>query len=404
MHKRQLDDLALFGGKPLFGELRHVGRPNIGDRDRFMQRVEEMFDRRWLTNNGPNVVEFEEKIAALTGVPHVIAVCNATIGLELVFRALGLKGEVIVPAFTFVATAHALNWLGIEPVFCDIDPSTHTIDPAAVEKLITPQTTAIVGVHTWGRVCDTEALAEVAGRRGLRLVYDAAHAFACGHDGVMVGSFGDAEVFSFHATKFMNSFEGGAITTRDPVLADRIRRMRNFGFSGLDSVASAGTNGKMTEISAAMGITSLESIDTFISVNKRNYDQYSEAVASVDGLKLYELPLEGLTNYQYVVIEVDKARTGLSRDEITEILFSEGVIARRYFFPGVHNMEPYKSRSAGNAPRLPITDALVGKVLQLPTGTAMSEADIAATTDLLRYIIENHAPIADRLRVRHMAS
>jgi dTDP-4-amino-4,6-dideoxygalactose transaminase len=202
----------------------------------------------------------------------------------------------------------------------------------------------------------------------------------------------------------MNSFEGGAITTRDPVLADRIRRMRNFGFSGLDSVASAGTNGKMTEISAAMGITSLEGIEDFIAVNRRNYELYGAAIASVDGLKLYELPATDRTNYQYVVVEVDEARAGLSRDAIVEILFSEGVIARRYFFPGIHKMEPYRSRPVDISSRLPVTEALVGKVLQLPTGTAMSEADIVATTDLLRFIVENHAPIADRLRVRHMAS
>lgn len=404
MHKRQLGDLVLFGGTPLFEELRHVGRPNIGDRDRFLQRVGDMFDRRWLTNNGPNVVEFEERIAAFTGVPHVVSVCNATIGLELVFRALGLQGEVIVPSFTFVATAHALNWLGIEPVFCDVDPITHTIDPSEVEKLITPRTTAIVGVHTWGRICDTAALADVAGRHGLRLVFDAAHAFACGRDGVMAGSFGDAEVFSFHATKFLNSFEGGAIATRDPVLADRLRKMRNFGFAWLDNVTSAGTNGKMTEVSAAMGITSLESIDEFIAVNKRNYDQYAEEIASIDGLTLYEFPSADRTNYQYIVLEVDESKAGLSRDAIVEIMFSEGVMARRYFFPGVHKMEPYGSSGLDISPRLPVTNALVKRVFQLPTGTAMSPSDISATTGLLRFIIEKHRPIADHLRLQHLAS
>ena len=338
MLKRQVGDLALFGGRPLFEELRHVGRPNIGDRKRLLARINDMLDRRWLTNNGPNLVEFEARISALTGAPHCIAVCNATIGLELVVRALGLHGEVIVPSFTFVATAHALSWLGLEPVFCDVDRETHTIDPAEVEKLITPRTTAILGVHTWGRVCDVAALADIAGRHGLRLIFDAAHAFACSSGDTMVGSFGDAEVFSFHATKFMNSFEGGAITTRDPLFADRLRRMRNFGFAGLDNVVSAGTNGKMTEIAAAMGLTSLESIDEFIDVNRHNYELYRRELGRIDGLKLYEPPKGDRTNFQYIVAEVDSDRFGMCRDLLVEILFSEGVIARRYFYPGIHRM------------------------------------------------------------------
>lgn len=404
MHKRHVGDLALFGGAPLFGELRHVGRPNIGDRAKFIERVNGMFDRRWLTNNGPNVIEFEERLAEFTGAPHVVAVCNATIGLELAFRALGLSGEVIVPSFTFVATAHALQWLGLTPVFCDVDPLTHTIDPAKVEELITPRTTAILGVHTWGRACDIEALQDIAGRHGLRLIFDAAHAFACSHHGAMVGSFGDAEIFSFHATKFMNSFEGGAITTRDPILAERLRRMRNFGFSGLDNVTTAGTNGKMSEISAAMGLTSLESVDEFIAVNRRNYNLYRGEIKGISGIDLYELPDNDKTNFQYVVTKVNPVRAGLNRDQFVELLFSEGVMARRYFYPGLHNVEPYRSESPGVAARLPVTEALTREVMQLPTGTAMSEDDIGRTTDLLRFVVEHGASISDRMRVRHLAS
>ena len=404
MLKRQVGDLALFGGRPLFEELRHVGRPNIGDRKRLLARINDMLDRRWLTNNGPNLVEFEARISALTGAPHCIAVCNATIGLELVVRALGLHGEVIVPSFTFVATAHALSWLGLEPVFCDVDRETHTIDPAEVEKLITPRTTAILGVHTWGRVCDVAALADIAGRHGLRLIFDAAHAFACSSGDTMVGSFGDAEVFSFHATKFMNSFEGGAITTRDPLFADRLRRMRNFGFAGLDNVVSAGTNGKMTEIAAAMGLTSLESIDEFIDVNRHNYELYRRELGRIDGLKLYEPPKGDRTNFQYIVAEVDSDRFGMCRDLLVEILFSEGVIARRYFYPGIHRMEPYRSLGADVAARLPVTEALTQRMMQLPTGTAMSVEDIERASELLDFLHRHGDQIADRMRVRHLAS
>ena len=403
MNKRQLGDLAILGGRPLFDELRHVGRPNIGKREDFIQRVNEMFDRRWLTNNGPNVVEFERRIAEYTGAPYCVAVCNATVGLELVARALGLAGEVIVPAFTFVATAHAMDWLGIEPVFCDVHPDTHTIDPREVEKLITDRTTAIIGVHTWGNVCDVAALGELAGRHGLRLIFDAAHAFACGHDGQMVGSFGDAEVFSFHATKFMNSFEGGAITTRDPVLAERLRGMRNFGFAGVDNVTLNGTNGKMTEISAAMGLTSLDSVDAFIEVNRRNYAIYSTEIAKIDGLSVYPLPDRDATNYQYVVVEVDEARAGLSRDCIVDIMLAEGIAGRRYFYPGVHRMEPYRSRAI-KAAHLPVTEALVERVLQLPTGTAMSEADVVASCELLAFLVKNGRAIASALSERQLAS
>lgn len=404
MRKRQTGDLAIFGGQALFDEVRHVGRPNIGDRSRFFDRVNAMFDERRLTNNGPNVLEFEARIAELTGAPHCIAVCNATIGLELVARALGLRGEVIVPSFTFVATAHALNWLGLEPVFCDVDPNTHTLDPDAAERLVTPRTSAILGVHTWGRVCDVPALSDVAGRRGLRLIFDAAHAFACGRDDAMVGTFGDAEVFSFHATKFLNSFEGGAITTRDPILAERLRHMRNFGFAGLDTVVSAGTNGKMTEISAAMGITSLESIDTFIARNRANYELYRQELAGIDGVTLYTLPAEHRSNYQYVVLLVDEAIAGISRDMLVEILHAEGVFARRYFFPGIHTAEPYRRAVGNGGASLPVTDRLVRQAMQLPTGTAMSSGDVKDVSALLAFIVRHADALSGRLRALRSAS
>ncbi len=209
MNKSRITDLAKYGGSPAFREKLHVGRPNIGDRNALMNRINDLLDRRWLTNNGPFVHEFENKIAQLTQTKHCVVMCNATIALEIAIRALELRGEVIMPSFTFVATAHALQWQEITPVFCDIDPLTHTIDPQKVEELITPRTTGIIGVHLWGRACRVEALSEIAKRRNLRLLFDAAHAFACSHMGTMIGNFGDAEIFSFHATKFFNSFEGG---------------------------------------------------------------------------------------------------------------------------------------------------------------------------------------------------
>ena len=232
--KRSLTDLAIFGGEPAFNEILHVGRPNIGDRKKLIARLNAILDRRWLTNNGPVVQEFEERLAEFLGVRHVITVVNATIGLELVIRALKLTGEVIVPAFTFVATAHALQWQEITPVFSDIDPATHNLDPACIERMLTPRTTGIIGVHVWGRPCDIEALEAIARKHNLALLFDAAHAFGVSHRGRMIGQFGQAEVFSFHATKFFNTFEGGAIATNNDDLAEKLRLMRNFGFSGME--------------------------------------------------------------------------------------------------------------------------------------------------------------------------
>ena len=180
--------------------------------------------------------------------------CNATVALEIAIRAMGMSGEVIVPSFTFVATAHALQWQEITPVFCDIDPRTHNLDPNRIEEMITPRTTGIIGVHVWGRPCAVDALAEIAQRRHLKLLFDAAHAFGCSYQGQMIGNFGDAEVFSFHATKFFNTFEGGAVVTNDDELAAKMRLMKNFGFHGYDNVIYVGTNGKMSEVSAAMGL------------------------------------------------------------------------------------------------------------------------------------------------------
>src|SRR5207302_10663010 len=197
--KTDVGELALFGGAPAFTEKLHVGRPNIGDRDRLLARFNDMLDRRWLTNDGPFVQEFERKICEHVGVRHCVAMCNATIALEIAIRALELSGEVIVPSFTFIATAHALSWQEITPVFCDIDPRTHNLDPARVEQMITPRTSGIIGVHVWGRACDIDALAEVARRHKLKLLFDAAHAFGCSYKGRLLGAFGECEVYRFHA-------------------------------------------------------------------------------------------------------------------------------------------------------------------------------------------------------------
>lgn len=379
-----VERLAVCGGVPAFPQLLHVGRPNIGDRDRLLARINDLLDRRWLSNNGPFVQELEARIARYVGVKHVICVCNATIGLEIAIRAADLRGEVIVPAYTFVATAHALQWQEITPVFADMDPATHNIDPARVERHITPRTTAILATHVWGRPCTVEALTEIAERRGLKLMFDAAHAFGCSHRGRMVGGFGLAEVFSFHATKFLNSFEGGAICTDDDALAQRIRLMTNFGFAGFDNVVHIGTNGKMTEVCAAMGITSLEGIDELIATNRRNYLAYRDGLAGLPGIALIDYPEVERNNYQYVVVEIDEAAAGLSRDELVRVLHAENVLARKYFWPGVHRMEPYRSLFPHAHLLLPDTERVARTVIVLPTGTAVTESTVATICGLIR--------------------
>ena len=384
--KNKIQDLAYFGGQMAFDTPLHVGRPNIGNRNYFLNQVKDILDSRWLTNHGPKVHEFEKDIQDYLGVKHCITVSNATVGLELATRALGLKGEVIVPAFTFVATPHALSWVGVEPVFCDINPQTHNLDPNFVRKLITPNTTGILGVHTWGRPCAIEALTEIADEYGLALYFDAAHAFGCSHNQKMIGNFGELEVFSFHATKFFNTLEGGAITTNNDDLAFRIRKMSNFGFTDYDTVSYLGTNAKMNEVSAAMGLTGLRSLDEFITTNYRNYQIYADLFASLDGIRLISLSENERNNYQYVVAVVDEEKTHISRDAINELLHAENVLTRRYFYPGCHKMEPYRVEQRVVLPK---TEYLTTRVLQFPTGTEITQSDIEKIVELLRFIISS---------------
>lgn len=387
--RNSINQLAIFSGNPIFEEKLYVGRPNIGNRESFMSRINDIFDRRWFTNNGQYVQELERKLADFIGVKHCIAMCNATIALEIVIRGLGLTGEVIVPSFTFVATPHSLQWQQITPVFCDIDPSTHNLDPYKLEEMITPRTTGIIGVHVWGRPCAIEELTEIAERRRLKLLFDAAHAFACSHNGRMVGSFGDAEVFSFHATKFFNTFEGGAVATDNDQLAAQIRLMKNFGFAGYDNVDFIGTNGKMTEVAAAMGLSSLERLDEFIEVNRRNYGIYRQVLADVPGVRLNDYSETEKCNYQYVIVEIDETVTGINRDQIVRILHAENVIARRYFYPGCHQMEPYRSYFPHARLLLPHTERLADRVMSLPTGTSVSSEDVVSICEIIRLAVAN---------------
>jgi dTDP-4-amino-4,6-dideoxygalactose transaminase len=379
---RTKDDLAINGAPPAFEEPLHVGRPNIGSRENFMKRVGAIFDSRWLTNNGPMVQELESRIADHLGVRHCVAMCNGTVALEIAIRALELKGEVILPSYTFIATAHALHWQEITPVFADIDPTTHNIDSAAVRRMITPKTSGIIGVHLWGRPAPNAELQSIADEHGLKLMYDAAHAFGCSLNGAMIGNFGECEVLSFHATKFFNTFEGGAVVTNNDALAEKMRLMRNFGFAGFDNVIHPGTNGKMTEISAAMGLTNLDALDATIEANRRNYIAYKKAVAAIPSLHLLTYDEAEKNNYQYIVLEVgDEFPVG--RDEIIKTLHVENILARKYFWPGCHRMKPYRDLYPHAGMMLPNSEAVARRVVVLPTGTTLPEQAVETIASVL---------------------
>jgi len=390
--------LAVLGGCPAFSEALHVGRPNLGDREVLLRRMNEIFDRRWFTNDGPLVKEFEKRIQELVGVKHCVAMCNATIALEIAIRALELRGEVIVPAYTFIATAHALQWQEITPVFADMDPATHNIDPETIERLITPRTTGIIGVHVWGRPCDTEAIETIAAKHRIKVLYDAAHAFGCSHRGKMIGNFGSCEVFSFHATKFINSFEGGAVVTNDAALAAKMRLMRNFGFAGFDRVVYPGTNGKLTEICAAMGLCSLEVMEEIIATNRQNYETYRHGLQGLPGIVLKTYNSCEQRNYQYIVVEVDESTSSLNRDDLVAVLQAENVLARKYFWPGCHHMEPYQSVNPNAQLQLPQTEKKAAQIMVLPTGTAIGSHEINLICKILQTAVAKAPDISLALR------
>lgn len=395
--KKELRDLARWGGPPAFASPLHVGRPNIVGMDALLTRFQGVLQSGWLSNDGPELLRFEEEIARRLDVRYCIATCNATIALQLVARALQLSGEVIVPSLTFPATAHALAWQGITPVFADVSSDNWTIDVEHVERLVSCRTTAILGVHLFGTPCRIERLQEIANRHQLRLVFDACHAFGCTYNGRHFGSFGDAEVFSFHATKFINAGEGGAITTNSLEVAQRLRRLRNFGFDPDGEIHEVGLNGKMSEFAAAAGSVSLAHIDEIVSHNHSNFLDYQRKLGTISGIKLRRPSVAETNNFQYVVTEIDADRFGLTRDEVFSLLRSENVLARRYFFPGCHRLPAYLG--AFPTVSLPCTEAILDRVLILPTGLAVDSRVIAAIGDLLRFMTNNASRIREALSV-----
>lgn len=380
-------ELAVFGGSPLFARPLHVGQPVLLNPQEMLTDFDRVLHSGQLTNNGPRLKDFEAAVCRVTATRHCIATCNATIALQIAARALKLTGEVIMPAFTFIATAHAMEWIGLEPVFADVDAHTHTLNPDSVASCITSRTSAVLPVHLWGHVCRTDELRTLCVSRGLRLLYDSSHAFGCQHNGIPVGSFGDAEVFSFHATKFVHAFEGGAIVTNDDQLAERCRRLRAFGICGLTEISDVGTNGKMHELSAVAGLHSIATMSQRIVANAEHRQTYAGQCHEVPGLSLLSIPDGDVSNGQYLVVEVDETVLGLTRDQLVSILRAEGVFARSYFSPGCHRAEPYRSAVFRHVRvPLPVTESLASSVLQLPTGPSVSTNDILTMGRLLKFI------------------
>jgi len=342
------------------------------DKEKVLAKFAQVLDNQWLTNMGPMSLELEERIASMLGVKHCICVCNATIGLELLQRALNLKGEVIIPSFTFIATAHSLRWQRIDPVFCDVRVEEHLIDPTKIEELITPRTSAIMAVPIWGQPCDYAALKAIADKHGLKLIFDSAHAFGCKSEDQYLGGFGDAEVFSFHATKVFSTGEGGAVTTNSDELAEKLRLMRNFGFTNYDKTDHIGTNAKMSEFAAAYGLVHLDELDSIIEQNKKIHQAYLDEFSEFQELTFLNYNFPGKSNYQYVVAHVSSD----IRDSLVDYFHAHSILLRRYFHPGCHRMEPYASHEQYKGLHLSNTEKISSEVLVFPTGTQVTPSTI----------------------------
>lgn len=360
--------------KPLFDNPLHVGQLNFPNWEKAEKKFRKIFDNKYYTNHGPMVRELEEKLAEYLGVKHVVAMTNATIGLMIAAKALDVKGQIICPSFTFLATAQSLSWAGAKPFFCDVEIGSHCLDTQKVLDVVeNNEIGGILGVHLWGNTCNVEELEKIARQKNIPLYFDAAHAFGCTRNGVKVGSFGSLEVFSFHATKILNAGEGGCVCTNDDFLAKRLRNIRSsYGAGEIVEIPFTG-NGRMSEIQAAMALMSLEDIDFNITRNKNVHASYARYLGDIRGLKLL-MPssLDDINNFQYVVIEIDKNDFGMSRDSLVQCLVENNIMAKKYFAPPVHLIYPFYEDSELRT-QMNVTNVLSEKLLQLPSGSFVDE-------------------------------
>ena len=353
-----------------------VTRSSMPPAEEYQNEISELWDTHWLTNMGAKHKQFQAELEQMLGVPHVALYCNGHLALENVIAAMDFpKGsEVITTPFTFASTTHAIVRSGLTPVFCDVNPDDYTIDVTKIEALITDKTVAIVPVHVYGNLCDVETIKAVAEKHGLKVIYDAAHAFAVKYKGQSAGTFGDASMFSFHATKVFNTIEGGAICFHDDALVQKLNDLKNFGIHGPEEVAYIGGNAKMNEFCAAMGICNLRHLDEEIAKRKAVVERYRSHLEDVPGIKLAPVQKNVTPNYAYFPAVFDKAVFGADRDEVFDALAQNGIGARKYFYPLTNTFDCYKNQF--NADNTPVALDISLRVLTLPLYADLSMEDV----------------------------
>lgn len=360
----------------------NVTRSSMPPFEEYCEEIKELWDTHWLTNMGVKHKQLQEQLEEYLDTPHVVLYTNGHLALENVIAAMDLPkgGEVITTPFTFVSTTHAIVRNGLVPVFCDINEVDYTIDVTKIEALITEKTVAIVPVHVYGNLCDTRAIQEIADKHGLKVIYDAAHAFGVFRDGVSVANFGDASMFSFHATKVFNTVEGGAVTFSSD-LVQKMNDLKNFGIRGPESVAYIGGNAKMSEFQAAMGICNLRHVDEEIQKRKIIVEHYRKRLSGVQGIHICADQIGVKPNYAYFPVVFDGYK--LDRDQVFEELGQNGVIARKYFFPLTNDIECYKDLPTSGAEKTPVAKHVADSVLALPLYADLTLEDVDFICDLI---------------------
>ncbi|EFC56517.1 TPA: dTDP-4-amino-4,6-dideoxy-D-glucose aminotransferase VioA [Enterobacter cancerogenus] len=360
-----------------------VTQPFLPDLNEFIPYLEKIWDNKWLTNNGPFHQQLEKELCAYLGVEYISLFNNATIALITALQALRISGEVITTPYSFIATSHSILWNGLKPVFVDIDSNTFNIDPKKIEAAITPNTTAIMPVHCYSSPCDVEAIQEIADNYGLRVIYDAAHAFGVNYKGQSILNFGDMSILSFHATKVFNTFEGGAIICQDAKTKQRIDRLKNFGIADELTVTAPGINGKMSEINAAFGLVQLKHINGAIEQRRKIDQAYRQELAQIKGITVPAASEHSNSNYSYfpVLIEPDFRMT---RDELYIELKRNNILSRRYFYPLISNMPMYRGIESAAVENLPLSNDVSNKVLCLPIFNELDENDFSRIIRIIR--------------------
>ena len=353
-----------------------VTSPLMPDLEELNQYLQDIWQRKWITNNGHYHKELEKALCEYLDVPYVSLFTNGTLPLITALQALRITGEVITTPYSFVATTHSLWWNGIKPVFVDIDPKTGNLDPDKIEAAITPRTTAIMPVHVYGKPCDTERIQEIADKYGLKVIYDAAHAFGVKVNGESILKAGDMSTLSFHATKVYNTIEGGALVMHDEQTKKRIDYLKNFGFAGETEVVAPGINSKMDEMRAAYGLLNLKQVDEAIEARHQVAIKYREALRNVEGISFFD-DMPGVKhNYSYFPIFVDAEKYGMTRDELYFKMKEQNVLGRRYFYPLISTFSTYRGLESAKPENLPNAHKMADEVICLPMHHALSESDI----------------------------